>query len=143
MIAKLKKIGFEPGKSYDFASPAVEVRAALASAPVDAQTLMAEKSSSIAPVANGWIMSTDTMGVYGDNYLKRAIVVQSLLGANVPEDAIYPANLGDASEKPLDGTNRCTLHFDKGALPPIDGFWSVTLYGPKASQSRTPSTGSL
>jgi hypothetical protein len=65
-----------------------------------------------------WSMNTDTMGVYGNYYLKRAIIAQSALGANVPEDAIYPVNLGDQAGRPLDGANKYALHFDKGALPP-------------------------
>jgi hypothetical protein len=61
-------------------------------------------------------------------YLKRAIVAQAGLGANVPEDAIYPINLADESGQRLDGANRYTLHFDKNGMPPADAFWSVTLY---------------
>jgi hypothetical protein len=72
-------------------------------------------------------MNTDTMGVYGNYYLKRAIVAQVGLGANLPEDAIYPLNLGDETGKPLDGANKYTLHFDKGAMPPAGAFWSITL----------------
>jgi hypothetical protein len=80
------------------------------SAPEDAQKLMAWKVRSLARFANGWSMNTDTMGVYGNYYLKRAIVTQLGLGANLPEDAIYPINLGDESGKPLDGTNAYNLH---------------------------------
>src|SRR5215469_10254517 len=73
-------------------------------------------------------MNTDTMGVYGNWYLKRAIVAQAGLGANLPEDAIYPLNLADETGKPLDGANKYTLHFDKDGMPPARAFWSVTLY---------------
>jgi hypothetical protein len=83
-------------------------------APAAAQQLMAWKAPTLARVANHWSMNTDTMGVYGNYYLKRAIVAQFGLGANVPEDAIYPLNLGDEAGQPLDGANKYTLHFDKG-----------------------------
>ena len=73
-------------------------------------------------------MNTDTMGVYGNYYLKRAIVAQLGLGANLPEDAIYPLNLADDTGKPLDGANNYIIHFDKGQTPPVDAFWSITLY---------------
>jgi hypothetical protein len=66
--------------------------------------------------------------VYGNYYLKRAIVTQQGLGANLPEDAIYPLNLADQNGNPLDGKNNYTLHFDKDQLPPAQAFWSVTLY---------------
>ena len=80
------------------------------------------------PVVNYWSMNTDTMGVYGNYYLKRAMIAQLGLGANLPEDAIYPLNLADETGKPLDGASKYTIHFDKGATPPVNAFWSVTLY---------------
>jgi hypothetical protein len=55
-------------------------------------------------------------------------------GANLPEDAIYPVNLGDETGKPLDGANKYALHFEKGATPPADAFWSVTLYDSEGFQ---------
>ena len=82
------------------------VRKASESAPEDAQQLMKWKIPTLARIANGWSMNTDTMGVYGNYYLKRAIVAQLGLGANLPEDAIYPINLFDDTGKPLDGANQ-------------------------------------
>ena len=73
-------------------------------------------------------MNTDTMGVYGNYYLKRAIVALIGLGANLPEDAVYPLNIGDADGKPLTGANRYVLHFDKNEIPTAKAFWSATLY---------------
>ena len=112
IIARLKRIGIEPGKSFDSTRADPAVRKALESAPADAQKLM-HGGPDLARVANGWSMNTDTMGVYGNYYLKRAIVAQLGLGANLPEDAIYPLNLGDETGKPLDGANNYTIHFDK------------------------------
>ena len=128
MIAQLKKIGFEPDKSFDLDKAEPAVRNGFARAPEEALQLMAWKIPTLARVANGWSMNTDTMGVYGNYYLKRAIIAQVGLGANLPEDAIYPLNLGDETGKPLDGANNYTLHFDKGSIPPVRAFWSVTLY---------------
>jgi hypothetical protein len=128
IIDRMKRIGIEPGKSFDPGKVDPAIRDALKSVPEQAQNLMASKTPTLARVVNGWQMNTDTMGVYGNYYLKRAIVAQAGLGANLPEDAIYPLNLGDESGRPLDGTNSYMLHFDKGATPPADAFWSVTLY---------------
>jgi hypothetical protein len=128
IIAQLKRIGFQARQSFDFAKLDSTVRTALASAPEDAQKPMVWKVPTLARVVNGWSMNTDTMGVYGNYYLKRAIVAQVGLGANLPEDAIYPLNIADESGKALDGTNKYKLHFDKGATPPANAFWSVTLY---------------
>ncbi len=128
IIAQLKRIGFEVGKSFDLDKADPAVKKGLASAPEDAQKLMAWKVPTLARIANYWSMNTDTMGVYGNYYLKRAIVTQLGLGANLPGDAIYPLNLADDTGKPLDGASNYTLHFDKDQIPPARAFWSITLY---------------
>jgi hypothetical protein len=129
IIARLKRIGFEVGKSFDPTRASAAAQQGLAGAPAAAQKLMQWKAPTLARVANGWSMNTDTMGVYGNYYLKRAMVAQLGLGANLPEDAVYPLNLADATGKPLDGAAAAyTLHFEKEQIPPVDGFWSVTLY---------------
>jgi len=133
-MAQMKRIGLEPGKSFDFDKLDPTVKKALESVPEDAQQLMKWKLPTLARVVNGWSMNTDTMGVYGNYYLKRAIVTQLGLGANLPEDAIYPMNLADETGKPLDGANKYTLHFNKGATPPVDAFWSITLYDAEGFQ---------
>jgi hypothetical protein len=134
IIAQMKRIGLEPGRSFDFEKLDPAVKKALESAPAEAQQLMVWKLATLAPVVNGWSMNTDTMGVYGNYYLKRAIVSQLGLGANLPEDAIYPLNLGDEAGGPLDGANKYTVHFDKGAAPPVNAFWSITLYDAEGFQ---------
>jgi hypothetical protein len=128
MVARLKRIGIEPGKSFDFDKASPAVKAALERAVVDGLKLMKDKVPTLARVVNGWQMNTDTMGVYGNYYLKRAIVAMVGLGANQPEDAIYPMNVGDADGKPMDGANKYVLHFKKEELPPVGAFWSVTMY---------------
>jgi hypothetical protein len=134
IIAQLKKIGIEPGKSFALEKADPAIRNALTSAPEDGQRLMEWKLPTLARASNGWSMNTDAMGVYGNYYLKRAIIAQVGLGANVPEDAIYPINLGDETGRPLDGAYRYALHFDKGDTPPANAFWSVTLYDPEGFQ---------
>ena len=138
IIAQLKRIGFEVGKSFDLDKADPAVKKGLASAAEDAQKLMEWKVPTLARIANGWSMNTDTMGVYGNYYLKRAIVTQLGLGANLPEDAIYPLNLADDTGKPLDGASNYVLHFDKGQTPPVNAFWSVTLYDPQGFQVANP-----
>jgi hypothetical protein len=134
IIARMQRIGIEPGSSFDLDKADPTVKQALESAPAAAQTLMAWKLPTLARVANGWSMNTDTMGVYGNYYLKRAIVAQLGLGANLPEDAIYPLNIADENGRPLDGTSNYTIHFDHETLPPVNAFWSITLYDQEGYQ---------
>jgi hypothetical protein len=128
ILAQMQRIGIERGKSFDLDNVDPAIKAGLETAPEAALKLMAWKVPSLARVVDGWSLNTDTMGVYGNYYLKRAIVTQFGLGANLPEDAIYPLNLADETGKPLDGGSAYVLHFDKGATPPVNAFWSVTLY---------------
>jgi hypothetical protein len=138
IIAQLERLGFEVGKSFNLDAADPAVKKGLESVPADAQKLMAWKLPTIARVANGWSMNPDTMGVYGNYYLKRAMIAQAGLGANLPEDAIYPLNLGDNEGKPLDGANNYTIHFAKDQIPPAQAFWSITLYDNEGFQVANP-----
>ena len=137
-IARMKLIGLAPGKAFDLAKAEPAVHAALERAPADGLSAMWDKLPTLARVANGWSMNTDTVGVYGNYYLKRAIVALVGLGANQPEDAIYPLLLTDADGHPLMGRKKYILHFDKSELPPVDAFWSVTMYDADGFQVANP-----
>jgi hypothetical protein len=133
-VARLKRIGIEPGKSFAFDKASPSVKAALERAVANGLKVMKDKTPTLARVVNGWQMNTDTMGVYGDYYLKRAIVAMVGLGANQPEDAIYPMNVADADGKPMDGANKYVMHFTKEEMPPVGAFWSVTMYDAEGFQ---------
>ena len=76
---------------------------------------------------NGWIFTTKT-GLYGTDYLQRAFVTAIGLGANRPQDAVYPTSEVDGDGKPYSGANKYVMHFAKGQTPPVNGFWSLTMY---------------
>jgi hypothetical protein len=133
--ARMKRIGLEPGDDFDDSMASAD---ALAQGAVAGLKLMREKAPTIARIANGWQMNTDTMGVYGNYYLKRAIVALVGLGANQVEDAIYPLNVSDADGKPVMAENKYVLHFGKDELPPADAFWSLTLYDAEGFQVANP-----
>ncbi len=79
-------------------------------------------------LTNGWTVLSTGMGSYGTHYRLRALVTAIGLGANLPQDAIYPVGQADAAGKPFDGANSYVMHFPVGQLPPVDGFWSLTMY---------------
>jgi hypothetical protein len=83
-------------------------------------------------------MNTDTMGVYGTYFLKRAAVTMIGLGANKPEDAVYPLIVTDSDGKTPTGDNNYLIHFQKDELPPVDAFWSVTMYDKDGFQVANP-----
>lgn len=138
MVAQLKKIGIEQGKSFDYDKLDPAVKQVLDKVPADSLELMKWKLPTLARVTNGWSMNTDTMGTYGDYYLKRALVSMLGLGANQPADAIYPMNIADADGKPMMGEQKYVLHFSKEELPPVEAFWSVTMYDEAGYQTPNP-----
>lgn len=137
-LQRLKRIGIAPGESFDFEKAPAAVRAGLERAAPAALRLMKETAPSIARITNGWQVSTDTMGVYGNFYRKRAIIAQIGLGANQPEDSIYPLNLYDADGQPVVGGKTYILHFDKGETPPVNAFWSLTMYDEQGFPTPNP-----
>lgn len=68
------------------------------------------------------------LGRYGTNYGLRAYVAHIGLGANEAIDAVYPGTNHDFDGVPLNGNTKYKLHFKAGEMPPVKGFWSLTLY---------------
>ncbi len=133
-IARLAQLGIERGKSFDLAQATPEVRAALERAVVDGLALMKDKMDELVTMVNGWQINT-RLGVYGNQYLTRAIIAMIGLGANQPDDAIYPLCVHDADKQPLDGKFNYVLHFGKDELPPVNAFWSLTMYDAEGFQA--------
>jgi hypothetical protein len=76
---------------------------------------------------NGWAFTTKA-GTYGTNYIQRALITAIGLGANRPQDAIYPTSEGPSVISSYTGEKKYVMHFRKGELPPARGFWSITMY---------------
>jgi hypothetical protein len=122
-LARMAKIGLTPG-NFDAGRlpPAVAQRI-----PKLAQEQIMGHFKSAGDDINGWVFATKT-GLYGTNYLQRALITAIGLGANRPQDAVYPTSEVDADGKPYSGANKYVMHFPKGMTPPVDGFWSITMY---------------
>lgn len=127
MVAKLAKIGIIPGKDFDISFLDPEIAKALEIAPKQAQAEIMDVAKKLGAPINGWNYSLNT-GTYGTDYLARAYVTAVGLGANLPQDAVYPFTEVDENGHPLIGSNYYVLHFAKGETPPVDGFWSLTMY---------------
>lgn len=127
-VARRRLFGFAPGQPFDWDALTPEMQEGLSAAPATALALMTKRVATMAREANGWQMNTETMGVYGDAYLKRAVVAMAGLGANQPADAIYPLSVRDADGSLYEGAGKYVHHFEKDELPPVDAFWSTTLY---------------
>jgi hypothetical protein len=118
-----------PGKRFDPDALTPEVRQAFDDAVADAWSEFADLRRR---VDAGEVTSADAFGTrerLGDQYILRmAGDIYGIYG-NTKEEAIYPAYSADAERQPLDAsTGRYTLRFEPGGLPPVNAFWSVTMY---------------
>jgi hypothetical protein len=136
LIAQMRRLGLVAGATAAGLDPGV--RDLLRDVPSAAQHVMQRAFPRIANVVNGWQMNIDTMGVYGNFYLKRAIVAMVGLGANAPEDAVYPVLMADADGMPVTGDQDYLLHFGPDELPPVHAFWSLTMYDAQGFQAANP-----
>lgn len=134
ILARMARAGFVPGQSFDLATVPVTVAEGFRRAAPAALERMTAKQLTMTPLTEGWNYPNELMGSYGASYLRRAIVALIGLGANLPEDAIYPVTYVDATNEPLDSANVYRLRFESGGLPPTNAFWSVTLYDEQGYQ---------
>ncbi|WP_431232643.1 DUF1254 domain-containing protein [Mycolicibacterium psychrotolerans] len=134
ILARLSGLGIEAGKPFDAQRFSAEQRAEIEAGTQDALAAIASSAPTLGNIVDGWMTLSEGMGVYGNAYLRRAVVTLVGLGANPPEDAVYPMLVTDADGQPLAGENDYVIHFDAGKLPPVDAFWSVTMYDAEGYQ---------
>lgn len=126
MLARLARIGIVPGETFDMKKLGANVQAALGDIPQTALRKIEASKTSLGEVVNGWVV-TKGLGTYGTDYLKRAVVAAFGWPANQEKDAVYPYTEVDSAGQTLTGANRYTLTFPKGATPPVNAFWSITM----------------
>jgi len=122
----------KPGQDFDSSKLDPAVAKGIAAAPQPAQEKISVwmKEGIVAgdfKVENGWAYTTKA-GVYGTEYRQRAAITWYGLGANRPQDAIYPISEGPDLLKKYSGEHKYVMHLNKGEMPPVNGFWSLTMY---------------
>lgn len=133
-LSRMELLGLVPGQDFDPSRFDASQLAEIEAGAVEARETLASSLPKMGQVTNGWMTAADTMGVYGNYYLKRALVTEVGLGANPAEDAVYPVLITDASGLPLSGQHRYVMHFDADKLPPVSAFWSITMYDAEGFQ---------
>jgi DNA sulfur modification protein DndE len=129
-MASFATIGVGPGLKFDLGKFDTATQAALKAIPGEVVAYVNEILSSgkmVKPV-NNWTVAYKGFGNYGTDYDLRALVDYAGLGANLPEDAVYPQSVFDSAGERYDGANNYVMHFAKGETPPVHGFWSLTMY---------------
>ncbi|MFE7779715.1 DUF1254 domain-containing protein [Streptomyces nigrescens] len=137
MVATLARLGIVPGKPFDINAKGPATAQALRQAVPAAQKQIQAALATSGNDVNGWRVSLN-LGDYGTNYMLRATTAWQGLGANRPQDAVYPIVRTDSRGKPLTGAKRYVLHFAPGQTPPVKAFWSLTMYDPSGFLVRNP-----
>ena len=127
IVTRMKEIGIVPGEPFDrhelpMLGHKLDPKLALL------ELVHAMKAKD--PV-NGWLYWTSNAGQYGTDYEQRAMVTLIGPGLNFPQDAIYPFSEKDADGDEYDGSKHAyVIRFGRGQMPPVKGFWSLTMYDP-------------
>ena len=128
-LARFAKIGLVPGKDFDAAKLNADFVKRIPEVGFDRIMAQFKLNREVKDV-NAWGFTTKT-GIYGTDYPMRALVTAIGLGANRPQDAVYPTSLKDSERRAYEGSSKYVMHFPKGHLPPVHGFWSLTMYNDK------------
>ncbi|SDA92324.1 DUF1254 domain-containing protein [Sinorhizobium sp. NFACC03] len=129
-VAKFAEIGIVPGKDFDKSKLDAAFISRIPAMAFHRIMLHFKFSDGNVQDINGWGFTTKT-GIYGTGYLQRALITAIGLGANRPQDAIYPTSLKSKDglfSRAYHGANKYVITFAKGQLPPVRGFWSITMY---------------
>ncbi len=129
LVTKLASIGIGPGKTPSTEANAT-IKEALQTGITEGQNMINARAVNLGNKVNGW--QFQITGLYGTDYLFRAAITKIGLGANIAQEALYPITYTDSQGIPLVGTNNYTVHFNPRQTPPVNAFWSVTMYNNKS-----------
>ena len=125
-LARFARIGLVPGKDFDASKLKADFVKRVPQLAFDRIMLQFKINKDVQHI-NGWNFTTNT-GIYGTDYLMRALITAIGLGANRPQDAVYPTSLKDADDNDYVGSSKYVIRFARGQTPPAQGFWSITMY---------------
>ncbi len=132
LMARFASVGIGPARSPSTEPLSAAVRRGLLEGLTDGRRQLERYSGRLALSTErrtgGWLVPPKGIGAYGHDYLLRAYVAENALGANVPAEAMYPLTSVDHTFAPLSGRRRYLLRFGPGQLPPVNAFWSLTMY---------------
>lgn len=122
-----KRLAIGPGLRFDPAALTEAQRRGLRRAVETGYRRVMASDRDLRKLRNGWVTGTP-VGRYGDNRLLASTISMVGYGANAPEEAVYLPAFIDSDNNPLTGSKAYRLHFDAQSLPPVNAFWSVTVY---------------
>jgi hypothetical protein len=132
--AKLASIGIGPGKKFNFKDLSLEHKAEILLGMKEGEKKVEEEVGKIGKTINGWVIGSafGDRDFYKGNWLLRAAAAKAGIYGNDAAEAMYPLAKNASDGEPLDGSkHKYTLTFAKDQYPPVDAFWSVTMYDGK------------
>ena len=138
IIKTLAEFGVVSGQPFDIENQGMFRRLLLKKAVDVARSRLKEIEESDRSSENNWAVVRDGIGIYGTNYSVRAFVSLIGLGALTPAEAAYPNAIKDSTGNSLNGKNRYRIHYDAGKTPPVDAFWSLTMYDERGFLIKNP-----
>jgi hypothetical protein len=132
--AKLARIGIGAGKKFDFKELNLAHQAEVALGMKEGEKKVEEKVASMGKEINGWRLGAafGDRDFYHGDWLLRAAAAKAGIYGNDAVEAMYPMTRSDGAGRPLDGSKHSyTLTFAAGQFPPVNAFWSVTMYDGK------------
>jgi hypothetical protein len=132
--AKLARIGIGPGKTFNFKDLSLEHKAEVLLGMKEGEKKVEEKVKSIGKDINGWRVASafGNRDFFHGDWLVRAAAAKAGIYGNDEAEAMYPMTRSDADGQPLDGgKHKYTLTFAAGQYPPVNAFWSITMYDGK------------
>jgi len=132
MVAEFAWIGFFPGDDFAFEMlPAATVQAMHLAVPAaQVRIANAEKSAVAGKVINSWSLNLHP-GRFEADYISRAVAARSGVAVALAEDMVCFQTAVDHTGEPLNGANQYVIHFSRERIPPVNAFWSITLYDSK------------
>lgn len=127
-LARFAEIGVGPGLHFELDALPPAVAAAVRQGAEDGREQVKVATTTLSEPVNGWLSSPANAGHYGTDDLTRAAAAWQYIYVNDAVEALYPTAMLDAAGQPLDGRRAYRLHFSAAQLPPVDAFWSLTLY---------------
>ncbi len=132
--AQLASIGVGPGKTFNFSDLPLKQKAEILIGMKQGQNKIDAAVAKLGTLVNGWNISgpQGDSAHYNGDWLSRSAAAQAGIYGNSPEEATYPFTRKDSTGGALDGSkHKYTITFPAGQLPPVDAFWSVTMYDGK------------
>ncbi|MFV0278853.1 MAG: DUF1254 domain-containing protein, partial [Parahaliea sp.] len=137
LVASLTPIGLSVDRGFDASALSAAELEPIRRGLADASALVAERSHQLGVQVKGWTINYSGAD-FGGDYLLRAAVAKDQTGVSIAEEAIYPSGREDSDGNPLDGQYQYRIVIPKAELPPVDAFWSITLYDDRGIMVHNP-----